>query len=452
MFNLIITLISIALVSLLAAIALFYGGAAVLDGDAKSQAAALANQAQQVTTALTLYYQDHNAYPSALSDLVDQKYLSALPTAPGTGTPVSWALVTPGQPVVWAPHAVTQAVCQALNLMLLQTDGIKTAAQPLVEGQCFGEASSFSVLFGGSRMSSPAFVELVTTGAAAIPDTTLKAAADGGSWVVAPTESTGGSTGGSPSTPEVFYVAHFTYVSGEDGPVPVVSGEFQPTCPSGNVITQDSYGPSSSGAGPAPNMWTSPRGLYTWYDFGASPLRWHPTQHLWGEPAPSVEFCLPATPADQALYADAAFAPFKANMLYFETTSWSPGVTFDQVLTPEAEGQVASAADRHGAIFGGNITLNGLRYGIYHFSAYSYNIVDGTDVALFQIKLRQGGAEPITMTYELGWAPGFDGTNEFMLNPANYKPAGTFTFSTADVCTPDWQEQVAGFVRRPDCG
>jgi hypothetical protein len=99
MFALIISIIAIALVVALAGATLYYGGDAFSKGSARSTAAALVNQGQQIAGAWTLYKADHGGSEPVATDiaavqtaLVAGEYLAALPT-PATSTsdaPQAW--------------------------------------------------------------------------------------------------------------------------------------------------------------------------------------------------------------------------------------------------------------------------------------------------------------------------------------------------------------------------
>lgn len=451
MVSLLVTVISIVLVSALAGVALYYGGAATTSGEAKARAAAMASQGVQITTALTLYFEDHGGYPNELDDLVTQKYLSAIPTTTTPdGTQVEWRLAVPGQPVVWAVHAVSAEVCQEVNRLLLLTDGVRTAAQPLVKGQCFGTASNYSVLFGGNRLQPASFIETVEQGAAMLTAPELMAATDGGPWVVAPTIEDS-----IPNSAGLYFVGKLSWAMVNEAPEPAIVGDFQASCPSNNVITQDSYG-SASGIGFAHvNLWAATPGAYGWYDFGASPVAWHYSWDMYGDlsKAPVLEFCLPATSADQAAYEGAAFSSLKANMLYHRVNQYT-GLPFSvaQALTEEAaaSGQLAPASSRWAQLYSSNITVGGTRYGIYFLEAWSPSLADGTNAALFQIKKIPGGPEPVQLSYDLGWLPNYT-TADQLLSPTNYKSAGRVTVDIADACTPDWTELSQGHSIRPGC-
>lgn len=82
MFQLIVSVIAIALVAILAAASIYYGGSAFTNSNAKGAAAALINSGEQIAGANTLYSVDHTAGAAAIGDLVTANYLSALPTPP----------------------------------------------------------------------------------------------------------------------------------------------------------------------------------------------------------------------------------------------------------------------------------------------------------------------------------------------------------------------------------
>ncbi|MFK4132128.1 hypothetical protein ACI2KR_07495 [Pseudomonas luteola] len=100
MFALIISIIAIALVVALAGATLYYGGDAFSKGSARSTAAALVNQGQQISGAWTLYKADHGgSVPTGTSDaqlsaLVSGQYLAAVPTSPTntSDAPQAWAV------------------------------------------------------------------------------------------------------------------------------------------------------------------------------------------------------------------------------------------------------------------------------------------------------------------------------------------------------------------------
>lgn len=99
MFQLIVAVISIALVAALALASIFYGGEAFTRGQLKAQVTTMINQAQQISGANTLYKTDKSVDATDIfADLVDGpvKYLTADITPPQkiTGTGSVWGIDT----------------------------------------------------------------------------------------------------------------------------------------------------------------------------------------------------------------------------------------------------------------------------------------------------------------------------------------------------------------------
>jgi hypothetical protein len=92
MFQLIVAVISIALVAALAIASIFYGGEAFTKSSEKANVTALVNQAQQISGAYQLYKTDNGSAPAAIGDLTTGNYLASLPTPPkvALGT-AAWA-------------------------------------------------------------------------------------------------------------------------------------------------------------------------------------------------------------------------------------------------------------------------------------------------------------------------------------------------------------------------
>jgi hypothetical protein len=95
MFNLIVAVISIALIAAMAAASIFYGGAAFSQSTAQANASTLINNGQQISGAQQLYAIDNSGSKTTdITDLTGGGYLQALPTAPSgviTGS-AAWAL------------------------------------------------------------------------------------------------------------------------------------------------------------------------------------------------------------------------------------------------------------------------------------------------------------------------------------------------------------------------
>lgn len=84
MFQLIVTVLAIALVALLALVGVFWGAEAFSDGSARAQYAQNVNSAAQIEGAMQLYYQDHIKNPNSkdmelLQELHDMEYLKDIP-------------------------------------------------------------------------------------------------------------------------------------------------------------------------------------------------------------------------------------------------------------------------------------------------------------------------------------------------------------------------------------
>lgn len=83
MVNLIITLISIALIAIVAVAALYNGGDAFRQGSANASGAQLVNAAQQISAANILYANDNGgSYATSLASISDGSYLSSIPRVP----------------------------------------------------------------------------------------------------------------------------------------------------------------------------------------------------------------------------------------------------------------------------------------------------------------------------------------------------------------------------------
>lgn len=90
MFNLIISIIAIALVVVLAGASLYYGGEAFNRGSEEAKASTYINQAQQIQAATVLYKANVGGNPADIAKLVADKYMAGAPkVATGTG---SWAM------------------------------------------------------------------------------------------------------------------------------------------------------------------------------------------------------------------------------------------------------------------------------------------------------------------------------------------------------------------------
>lgn len=145
MFSLIITIISIALVAVLALATLYYGGKAFLQGQATSNAAKVINQGQQVSGAYALYVTEQEAVTD-INGLLAGKYLKAIPIQGS----VAWRALTADSGVVLLPNAVNKETCQQINIKLLGTNGIPKNPVAEWSRQCFGDNGNYSVLWNAA--------------------------------------------------------------------------------------------------------------------------------------------------------------------------------------------------------------------------------------------------------------------------------------------------------------
>jgi len=153
MFSLIITTIAIALVAVLAVATLYYGGATMSQGTVKAQAAQYVSEGQQISGAVIAYYADHTQYPTDLTDLVAEGYLSDIPVGvvAQTNTSVAvalagaatgWTTPTSGQPTYALAAPVSDTVCEAINQTTLGTNGIALQAYNAYSTQCYFSVTS----------------------------------------------------------------------------------------------------------------------------------------------------------------------------------------------------------------------------------------------------------------------------------------------------------------------
>jgi general secretion pathway protein G len=64
-------------------------------GEERSKEEALRQSLHSVRGAIDKFYADHARFPDALGDLVDKRYLRAVPIDPMTGSAQTWVLVAP---------------------------------------------------------------------------------------------------------------------------------------------------------------------------------------------------------------------------------------------------------------------------------------------------------------------------------------------------------------------
>lgn len=93
-FTLIELMVTLAIIAMLLAIAM----PRYLGSVDKSKEKALQQDLALMRDALDKYYGDSGKYPESLTDLVDQRYLRAIPPDPITGSADTWIVVPPAGP------------------------------------------------------------------------------------------------------------------------------------------------------------------------------------------------------------------------------------------------------------------------------------------------------------------------------------------------------------------
>jgi hypothetical protein len=140
MFSLIITIISIALVAALALASIYYGGNAFTSGSAKSAAAAVVNQAQQISAAWVMYANDNGGSdPAALGDLVTGEYLQVVPKpskASVTDSAAVWTIS--GTSLNLAMGASKDSVCESIVSSIEAGATVASAQNGDRQYDCFG--------------------------------------------------------------------------------------------------------------------------------------------------------------------------------------------------------------------------------------------------------------------------------------------------------------------------
>jgi alpha-tubulin suppressor-like RCC1 family protein len=155
MFSLIITVITIALVAVLALATLYYGGAAFTQSSAAATAGKLINQGQQLIGAAELFRVENGRWPASVQEMVMSSYLRSVPVAKSAVSAAlaenSWEMPKAGVPVFISQHPAS-GPCRQVNEKAYGLDGILIQAQPDLIYQCYGSAEeTLTVLVGRSR-------------------------------------------------------------------------------------------------------------------------------------------------------------------------------------------------------------------------------------------------------------------------------------------------------------
>jgi type II secretory pathway pseudopilin PulG len=100
MFNMVITLIVIALIAVIGAATFYYGGSALSEGQIDAEATRYRTEATQIAAAVTLYRAQGNVITTgfSLDTLVDNGYLSTLPAEWEPGTDIILKTLEAGDP------------------------------------------------------------------------------------------------------------------------------------------------------------------------------------------------------------------------------------------------------------------------------------------------------------------------------------------------------------------
>jgi type II secretory pathway pseudopilin PulG len=138
MFQLIVAVISIALVAALALASIFYGGEAFTRSQLKAQVTTMINQAQQISGAQTLYKTDKGgSVANTVAELKAANYLAEEPTAPSKITTSAWQL----------DNGVTGAHPGTAYVGLIDDAGTLSKIETIVNDQGTGHVDTATKLF-----------------------------------------------------------------------------------------------------------------------------------------------------------------------------------------------------------------------------------------------------------------------------------------------------------------
>lgn len=111
MFSLIVAVISIALVAVLAAATIYYGGDAFKKNGVKAKAVQVVNAGQQINGAIEVYKAQKGTVPASLDNLISENVLKSIPE--GTWTMADDYVVATG---------IDEAQCLEANRQLGRTE------------------------------------------------------------------------------------------------------------------------------------------------------------------------------------------------------------------------------------------------------------------------------------------------------------------------------------------
>ena len=163
MFNLIISIIAIALVVVLAGASLYYGGDAFNSGSSDAKAATFINQAQQIQAGATLFKANEGGDPANLAALTtDGAYLSAVPEAPvdESGVVLDWEIHAASTTFAnVATDIVAIQVAQAATADLGVTGEICDTINADGAGVVFCEAGADATAFDGAVAADQTYTD-----------------------------------------------------------------------------------------------------------------------------------------------------------------------------------------------------------------------------------------------------------------------------------------------------
>jgi len=156
MFNLIVAVISIALIAAMAAASIFYGGEAFSQSTAQAQASTLVNNGQQISGAQQLHMIDNSGNrANAVATLISGNYLQAIPTPPSSAvdTDDAWELADSGKlAYINLIDANAPVICASVGEQGGTTSGavVSAAAPTAAELIAANENAQFGCLNQGS--------------------------------------------------------------------------------------------------------------------------------------------------------------------------------------------------------------------------------------------------------------------------------------------------------------
>lgn len=120
MFNLIISIIAIALVVVLAGASLYYGGDAFNKGSEEARASTFINQAQQIQAAATLFKASNGVIPDMAT--LKNGYLAGVPKLASGTADEAWAVSATSEAVfveqtlaTSTDKGITKGICDTIN-------------------------------------------------------------------------------------------------------------------------------------------------------------------------------------------------------------------------------------------------------------------------------------------------------------------------------------------------